>query len=42
MLDYQINNKTVNVKYINDGFDDYLFKPINKKNINYLMKRYLK
>ena len=38
----QTDNKDINNKYINDGFDDYLFKPINKKNINYLMKKYLK
>lgn len=28
--------------YIEEGFDEYIIKPINKKNINYIMKKYLK
>ena len=28
--------------YIEEGFDEYIIKPINKKNINHIMKKYLK
>lgn len=29
-------------EYLDNGFDDYIIKPINKKNINELMSKYLK
>lgn len=28
-------------KYLNDGFDDYLAKPINKDELNKIVNRYL-
>lgn len=37
--DDRVNNCEV---YIEEGFDEYIIKPINKKNINYIMKKYLK
>lgn len=37
--DDRVNNCEV---YIKEGFDEYIIKPINKKNINYIMKKYLK
>ena len=29
-------------KYLEQGFDDYIVKPINKKNVNDLMIKYIK
>ena len=37
--DDRVNNCEV---YIEEGFDEYIIKPINKKNINYIMKKYFK
>lgn len=37
--DDRVNNCEV---YIEEGFDEYIIKPVNKKNINYIMKKYLK
>lgn len=35
------NNKNIN-KYTEYGYDDYIIKPLNKKKINNLLKKYLK
>ncbi len=37
--DDRVNNCEI---YIEEGFDEYIIKPINKKNINHIMKKYLK
>lgn len=29
-------------KYLEEGFNDYISKPVNKKNINFIMRKYLK
>ena len=28
-------------KYLKSGYDDYIIKPVNKKNINYILNKYL-
>ncbi|MGN1312194.1 MAG: hypothetical protein ACI4U4_04190 [Bacilli bacterium] len=36
------NKKRLEKKYLDYDFDDYIIKPINKKSINSIMKKYLK
>ena len=37
-----LSNETSVKKYLDKWFDDYILKPVNKGNINYIMKTYLK
>lgn len=37
-----LSNEALAKKYLDKWFDDYILKPVNKGNINYIMKTYLK
>lgn len=34
------NNKNIEDKYIEYGFNDYIIKPINKENIDKILNKY--
>ena len=34
------NNKNIEEKYIDCGFNDYIIKPVNKKNIDEILNKY--